>query len=197
MIVMRPSGIAGGDDVQERSGNMDVPLPVYTIGHSTRSAQELVRILERYRVRVVADVRTFPFSRRNPQFSRETISESLHAAGIRYVHCRGLGGLRKPLIPEESRNRGWHDNSFRGYADYMQSGEFSIHLDRLVELALAGPVAIMCAEADPSHCHRSLIADALMIRGIGVIHLLTCESAIPHMLTPFAVIRNGFLSYPS
>jgi uncharacterized protein (DUF488 family) len=174
----------------------DPPVTIYTIGHSTRSAQGLIRILEPYRIRVVADVRTYPFSRHNPQFSREAITESLSAGGIRYVHCRGLGGLRKPLAPEESRNRGWHNDAFRGYADYMQSDEFSFHLDHLVTLALAGPVVILCAEADPWHCHRSLIADALMVRGIGVIHLLTCESAIPHVITPFAVIRNGSLCYP-
>lgn len=140
------------------------------------------------------DVRTIPRSRRNPQFNQEELAASLKDAGIVYRHLPGLGGLRKPR--RDSINTGWRNASFRGYADYMQTSDFRENLQRLLELAADAATAIMCAEAVPWRCHRSLIADALVARGVAVEEILSAAKAQPHVLTPFARVAAGAVTYP-
>lgn len=168
---------------------------LFTIGHSTRTLEELAEILEAHGVAVLVDVRTVPRSRRVPQFNAETIGRDLDRWGIRYVPLPALGGLRKARA--ESINQGWRNASFRGYADYMQTPEFATGLERLIEIASAAPAAIMCAEAVPWRCHRSLIGDALIARGWEVIDLMSRTSAKPHRLTDFAVLEGTRVTYPA
>lgn len=137
-----------------------------TIGHSTRSSKEFIRLLKAHRVQRLVDVRTVPRSRHNPQFNRTELSPALHSARLHYRYMPGLGGFR--YARRDSINTGWHNASFRGFADYMQTPEFRTNLDELIELAKSERIAIMCAEAVPWRCHRSLIADALLARGIEV-----------------------------
>jgi hypothetical protein len=167
---------------------------VFTIGHSTRPLDELVALLRAFDVRVLADVRTIPRSRHNPQYDGEALRAALRARGPRYVHLPDLGGLRKPRA--DSPNAGWRNASFRGYADYMETPGFARGLEALRALADDGPVAIMCAEAVPWRCHRSLVADALTVRGAEVEHITGPRHASPHKLTPFAVIEGERLAYP-
>jgi uncharacterized protein (DUF488 family) len=171
-----------------------VTLTVYTLGHSTRSAEELVSVLERYGIRRLVDVRTLPGSRKVPQFNKEALEPLLAGAGIDYVHLKELGGLRKPR--PDSENAGWRNESFRGYADYMRTPEFERALERLVALAGEEPTAIMCAEALPWRCHRSLIADALTVRGHEVVHIFSGTKSERHRLTSFARVEGTRLSYP-
>lgn len=140
------------------------------------------------------DVRTVPRSRHNPQFNRENLPASLEAAGILYRHMPGLGGLRHAA--KDSINTGWRNASFRGFADYMQTDAFRESLEELIELASERPTAIMCAEAVPWRCHRSLIADALAARGIPVLEILSATNARPHSMTPFAKVHGGEVTYP-
>ena len=142
------------------------PLSILTIGHSTRAVKDLIRLLKAHGVQRVVDVRTIPRSRHNPQFNRDQLSPALHRARLHYRHMSGLGGLRRAR--RDSTNTGWRNASFRGYADYMQTARFSESLDRCIELAKQERVVLMCAEAVPWRCHRSLIADALVVRGIEV-----------------------------
>ena len=151
-------------------------------------------MLQAHGVEVLADVRTVPRSRHNPQFNRDSLPGPLAAAGIEYVHLPGLGGLRHPR--QESRNTAWRNASFRGYADYLETAEFEQSLGELVRLDQNKRTAIMCAEAVPWRCHRSLIADVLTARGIAVSHILTKEKASPHHLTPFAQVEGGRVTYP-
>jgi uncharacterized protein (DUF488 family) len=167
---------------------------LYTIGHSTRPLAEFIGLLKRFGVELVADVRTVPRSRHNPQFNRETLPQELAAAGLGYVHLPRLGGLRHPL--KDSPNQGWRNPSFRGFADYLGTPEFEAGLAELLELALERRTALMCAEAVPWRCHRSLIADALAIKGLRVEHLLRPGKAELHRLTPFARVKAGRLIYP-
>ncbi len=167
---------------------------VSTIGHSTRSIEDFIGILEAHGIRRLIDVRTVPRSRHNPQFNRENLPASLQAAGISYRHMPGLGGLRRPK--PDSSNTAWRNASFRGFADYMQTPVFQESLEALISLAREEPVAIMCAEAVPWRCHRSLIADALVARGIGVREILSAASARPHTLTPFAKVDGTGVTYP-
>jgi uncharacterized protein (DUF488 family) len=169
-------------------------MQVFTIGHSTRQLEEFIDLLQDHGVTLVADVRTVPRSRHNPQFNRETLPEGLAAAGIGYRHLAGLGGLRRTR--PDSPNTGWRNASFRGFADYMQTAEFTAGLDELLGLAQEGPVAILCAEAVPWRCHRSLIADALFARGIGVEHIISAGPTQSHRLTPFARIEGACVTYP-
>lgn len=169
-------------------------LAVFGIGHSTRSAEELVALLWENGIATLADIRHYPGSRKNPQFNPEPLARCLEEAGIRYVQVQELGGRRKAL--SDSPNRGWRNDSFRGYADHMQSDEFARGLERLRELGAAGPVAIMCAEAVPWRCHRSLVADALVARGVPVQQIYGPGQVRPHRLTPFARIRGGSVLYP-
>ena len=145
-------------------------------------------------IRQLVDVRTIPKSRRNPQFGQDELAVSLEKDGIRYTHLPGLGGLRHAR--KDSINTGWKNASFRGYADYMQMAAFSESLAKLIELASGGPTAIMCAEAVPWRCHRSLIADALTARGIEVEHILSASSRKPHTYTPFARVDGQSVTYP-
>jgi uncharacterized protein (DUF488 family) len=178
--------------VERRS---QAPVAISTVGHSTHPIEEFLRLLEAHGIRRVVDVRTIPRSRRNPQFNRENLPVSLQAAGIGYEHMPGLGGLRHPRAG--SINTGWRNASFRGYADYMQTPEFHENLERLIEAGRKEAVAIMCAEAVPWRCHRSLIADALVARGIPVREILSATSARPHEMTPFALIRGTEVTYPA
>jgi uncharacterized protein (DUF488 family) len=167
---------------------------VWTVGHSTRSLDELTALVRAHGVRLIADVRKIPRSRRHPQWDSRTLPAALGAAGLGYRHLPGLGGLRRER--PDSPNRGWRNPSFRAYADYMLTADFERELDDLVALSRAQPVAIMCAEAVWWRCHRSLIADALVARGEPVLHIMTAEHAEPHRLREFARVENGRVSYP-
>lgn len=169
-------------------------LKVFTIGHSTRSLQEFVSILDAYSIRLIVDVRTAPHSRHNPQFNKETLPENLKAAGIRYLHMPELGGLRRTQA--DSVNLAWENKSFRGYADYMQTKEFHENLLKLVALARENRLAIMCAEAVPWRCHRNLLSDALVVRRISVTHILTESSSTNHELNPSAHVEGTKVTYP-
>ena len=167
---------------------------LWTIGHSTRAIEDFVELLRAHDVRLLADVRVIPYSRRNPQFNTYTLGKSLERAGLRYLTLGGLGGRRKAR--PDSINLGWQNTSFRGYADYMQTPAFWQALESLMERATTIRTAIMCAEAVPWRCHRSLIADALVSRGWTVRHIFTPDKADPHHLPPFAEIRQGTVIYP-
>jgi uncharacterized protein (DUF488 family) len=158
-------------------------LTVLTIGHSTRTWKDFLDLLRAHRVKRVIDVRSIPRSRHIPQFNRETLPTKLRAARIGYVHLRRLGGLR--LARRDSTNMGWHNTSFRGFADYMQTSEFEVGLQRLIALARQKRSAIMCAEAVPWRCHRSLIADALVVRGIDVEDIISKKRTFEYSLTSF------------
>lgn len=167
---------------------------IFTIGHSTRTLDQLVELLQANQVDLVADVRTVPASRRMPHFAKASLERELPLRGIRYVHVPDLGGLRKPR--PDSVNAAWRNGSFRGYADHMQSPEFERGIEELQALAAAHTVAIMCAEAVPWRCHRSLVADALTVRGVEVLHVTGASRPSPHSLTPFARVENGRITYP-
>jgi len=146
-------------------------------------------------VTLLVDVRTVPASRRMPHFARAELERSLPERGIRYMHMPELGGLRKPN--SDSINTGWRNVGFRGYADYMQTDEFWTGIDRLKRLALSGQAAIMCAEAVPWRCHRSLISDALLVRGWRVLDIFSERKATLHKLTPFAKVEGRKITYPA
>ena len=167
---------------------------VFSLGHSTRSLDEFIALLKAYRITVIVDVRSVPRSRHNPQFNKETLPYNLKAAGIKYIHIPELGGLRRPSA--NSVNLGWENKSFRGYADYMQTREFGENLLRLVVFIRVNRTAIMCAEAVPWRCHRSLLSDALAARRIAVKHILTENNTINHDLTSFAHVEGTKVSYP-
>ena len=167
---------------------------IYTIGHSTRPAGEFVALLTAHGIRTLVDVRTIPRSRHNPQYNADTLAATLAESGIGYVHAPDLGGLRKPR--PDSINLGWRNTSFRGYADYMQTPAFEAALDALVARAEREHTAIMCAEAVPWRCHRSLVADALVARGIEAREIVSQARATPHKLTPFARVDGTRVTYP-
>jgi uncharacterized protein (DUF488 family) len=171
------------------------PLLVFTIGHSTRTITEFVRLLKAHGVQRVIDVRTIPQSRHNPQFNRARLSPALHGARIHYRHMPDLGGLRHAR--RDSTNTAWRNASFRGYADYMQTSAFGDSLDRCLALAAHERVALMCAEAVPWRCHRSLIADALLAKGIEVREIASVVRTRPHMLTPWASVNGTQVTYPA
>ncbi len=170
-------------------------MTVYTIGHSTHSADEFLKILKAFNISLLADIRTVPRSRRNPQFEQDVLRRTLEGHGIRYVHIPGLGGLRHPR--KDSPNVGWRNDSFRGYADYMQTEQFKAAVEDLVALAEGGVTAIMCAEAVPWRCHRSLVGDALLVRGIEVIDIMGETSSRAHRLTPWARLDGLRITYPA
>ncbi|MCK9376458.1 MAG: DUF488 domain-containing protein [Syntrophobacterales bacterium] len=172
---------------------LNTPL-VLTIGHSTHPLSLFIQMLQAHAVTLVADVRTVPRSRHNPQFNRDTLARDLEAAAIAYLHLAGLGGWRSPRT--DSPNQGWHNPAFRGYADYMLTPEFEVHLQSLIELSRQHQIALMCAEAVPWRCHRSLIADALLIRDFQIKHILSPTASQPHRLTPFARVEGTRLTYP-
>jgi uncharacterized protein (DUF488 family) len=167
---------------------------IWTIGHSTRTIDTFISLLEEHGVRLLADVRSLPGSKRYPQFNKETLTDSLGKTGIRYEHFPELGGRRK--AKPESKNTAWRNASFRGYADYMETKEFRKGIERFIDVAAEfGPTAIMCAEAVWWRCHRSLISDYLKARGIEVIHILDANKTQPHPYTSAARTVNGRLSY--
>src|SRR5512140_1686377 len=167
---------------------------VLTIGHSTRTLEEFIGLLRAHGATRVVDVRTVPRSRHNPQFNDASLSGSLKKAGLGYVHLPGLGGLRH--AKRDSPNPGWRNASFRGYADYMQTPEFERSLDELVLLANQERIVLMCAEAVPWRCHRSLIADALLIRGIRTEDIMSPTRRQVHTRTPFAKVQGTKITYP-
>lgn len=168
---------------------------IYTVGHSTRSFEELVSMLRAFGIAVLADIRTIPRSRRNPQFAATHLAERLPGVGIQYAHLSLLGGLRRPR--KDSINTGWRNEGFRGYADYMATADFERGLTELRAWTVRGNVALMCAEAVPWRCHRSLVADVLTVRGAEVLHLLSPTDSFPHRLTSFAEVRGARVTYPT
>ena len=168
---------------------------VLTIGHSTRTLAEFIRLLRAHGATRVVDVRTVPRSWHNPQFNKTSLPGSLKKAGLRYVHMPGLGGLRH--TQRDSPNVGWRNASFRGYADYMQTPEFEQSLEELIQLANQDRIALMCAEAVPWRCHRSLIADALLVHGIRTEDIMSPTRRQVHTLTPFAKVRGTTITYPA
>lgn len=169
-------------------------LVVFTIGHSTRSLDELVELLKAHDIQEVVDIRTLPGSKHNPQFNKEELSAFLKKHKIDYVHMKSLGGLRKPN--KDSVNTGWKASSFRGFADYMQTPKFQSEIESLIEIAKNKRIALMCAEAVPWRCHRNLIADALVVRNVGVKHIISASDAREHRMTSFARVENNSLTYP-
>jgi uncharacterized protein (DUF488 family) len=167
---------------------------ILTIGHSTHPIEDFLEILAAHGVERLADVRTIPKSRRNPQFNKDKLKAALAAENVKYLHLAGLGGLRHPR--KDSVNTAWQNASFRGYADYMQTLEFARSLGELLSYASEYSTVVMCAEAVPWRCHRSLIADALAARGISVEHLMSKITRKPHTLTPFAKIEGMKVTYP-
>ena len=168
---------------------------IFTVGHSTLSIEKFLEMLEAHGIRRLIDVRTIPKSRRNPQFGQDQLADSLHQRGIEYIHLPGLGGLRHAR--KDSINTGWKNASFRGYADYMQTPAFRQALASLIEFAAGAPTVIMCAEAVPWRCHRSLIADALLVRGVRVEDIMSLTRRTLHTLTSFAKVRGKTVTYPA
>ena len=167
---------------------------MWTVGHSTRALVEFGELVRAHDIGLIADVRKIPRSRRHPHFDAATLPTTLAACGLGYVHFPGLGGLRHPR--PDSINRGWRHPAFRAYADYMQTAKFIRELDGLLDLGRVRRVAIMCAEADWTRCHRSLIADALVARGEAVWHITAANRAEPYRLRDFARVERGVVSYP-
>jgi uncharacterized protein (DUF488 family) len=180
--------VAGGERPERLSAFL------YTIGHSTRSIAEFIALLRGFGVDEVADIRTVPRSRHNPQFDQQALAASLQDAGLLYEQMKGLGGLRHAR--PDSLNRGWRNASFRGFADYMQTDDFAAALADLIAVAEKRCTAIMCAEAVPWRCHRSLVADALVARGYAVEHIMGEGTARPHTFNPGAIIVDGRVRYP-
>lgn len=168
---------------------------VFTIGHSTRPIDEFVAILQTYNIQELVDVRTIPKSRHTPQFNEDDLKKVLRKAHISYLHMSSLGGLRHAR--KDSINTGWRNASFRGYADYMQTAAFADGIETLIALAQRKAVAIMCAEAVPWRCHRSLIGDALLVRNIDVEDIYSATSVKPHTLTAWAVVSGTSITYPA
>jgi uncharacterized protein (DUF488 family) len=167
---------------------------VFTIGHGTRTIDEFAAALRSFEVSLVADVRTIPRSRHNPQYNMDVLPGSLAGYGVDYFHASGLGGLRK--VRHDSPNTGWRNASFRGFADYMQTPEFESGLTDLIARASIRKTVLMCAETLPWRCHRSLIADGLLLRGLTVLHIFKEGSAKGHALTPWARVEGTRITYP-
>lgn len=172
-------------------------MDVFTVGHSTHPIEEFVRMLEANKVTRVIDVRTVPGSRHNPQFGEHELEKSLPAAGIAYGRLKELGGLRHTPANTPTINGAWRNKSFRDYADYMQTPEFARGIDALLELAAKQTVTIMCAEAVPWRCHRSLIGDALLVRGADVEDIMSATQTKAHVLTDFAQVEGTRVWYPA
>ena len=172
----------------------DSELTLFTIGHSTRTLEEFEGLLKTYGVTLLVDVRTVPRSRHNPQFNKETLPGSLKPSGVRYIHMPEIGGLRRPK--HDSINLAWKNLGFRGYADYMQTKEFTDNLLKIVALARENCLALMCAEALPWRCHRSLISDVLVVRHVKVLHIITATSCINHEISEMAQVEGTKITYP-
>lgn len=169
-------------------------MVIYTIGHSTRSIEEFIELLLANSIKQLVDIRTIPRSRHNPQFEQTALEKSLPASGIKYIYLKDLGGLRPKV--KDSVNMGWHNESFRNYADYMQTSEFENGIEELIEIASKGPTAIMCAEAVPWRCHRSLVGDALLARNVEVKDIISDKSINDHKMTDFAKVNGKNITYP-
>jgi len=169
-------------------------IEVWTVGHATHSLEDFIALLKAHGVERLVDVRTIPRSRHNPQFDREVLAAAVRRAGLGYIHLKALGGLRHTR--RDSPNTAWRNLSFRGFADYMQTRKFERGVDRLIAMARLKRIAVMCAEAVPWRCHRSLIADALVARGATVRHIMSPTSATPHKMTPWAKVRGKQVTYP-
>lgn len=167
---------------------------VYTIGHSTRPIKEFIELLKINGVMELIDIRTVPRSRHNPQYEQASLAVSLPDNGISYVYMKELGGLRPKA--KNSINMGWHNQSFRNYADYMQTQEFADAIDQLIAHTQKKTVSIMCAEVVPWRCHRSLVGDALLVRGVQVLDIMSETSVRAHTLTSFAVTTGTTITYP-
>lgn len=181
-----------------KAAGSDAPsmqVRICTLGHSTLTLDDFIALLQQHAVQQLVDIRTLPRSRHNPQFNRDTLAQTLVAAGIAYRHMPALGGLRHAR--KDSPNQGWHNASFRGFADYMQTPAFAQALDALLALASQSRLALMCAEAVPWRCHRSLVADALLVRGEPVLEIISAHSQRLHSLTPFAHVAGLQVSYPT
>jgi len=167
---------------------------IFTLGHSTMPIERFIALLKIYGIERLADIRTVPASRHNPQFQGGALAASLTAEQIEYIHMAALGGLRHPR--KDSVNSGWRNKGFRGYADYMQTAAFQEGLEALIQMSRQQRVAIMCAEAVPWRCHRSLVADALEVRGVPVVEILSATDYRMHTLTPFAHVEGTSITYP-
>jgi uncharacterized protein (DUF488 family) len=174
---------------------MNKPTRIFTIGHSTRSLEDFLAILKHYAIAELIDIRTIPKSRHNPQFNGPELAHALRNHHIGYRHQKNLGGLRHTHA--DSINMGWHNPSFRGFADYMQTPEFKEGIQELIKIAHEKTVAIMCSEAVPWRCHRSLIGDSLLVRSIEVDDIFNMTSSKPHILTPWAVVNGTNITYPA
>lgn len=170
------------------------PVTIYTIGHSTHPIEEFIGILKAHAIETLVDIRTVPRSRHNPQFSQDALAQSLESNGIRYRYMKALGGLRH--AKKDSPNQGWRNASFRGYADYMQTSAFQEALGALIALGRESRTAMMCAEAVPWRCHRSLVGDALLVRDITVMDIMSEAKSSPHKLTKFAQVKGTCILYP-
>ncbi|MDE1763285.1 MAG: DUF488 domain-containing protein [Thaumarchaeota archaeon] len=167
---------------------------IFIVGHSTRTIESFVDLLKAHSIDLLVDIRTIPKSRHNPQFNEESLKKKLGDSKIGYLHMKGLGGLRHP--DKNSINLGWRNLSFRGFADYMQTREFDSSIKELIKLSKTNTVAIMCAEGNPFRCHRSLVADALLVRHVKALHISSKISAREHVLTPFAKVSGKKITYP-
>jgi uncharacterized protein (DUF488 family) len=167
---------------------------VFTLGHSTLPIERFMALLQIYGIERVVDIRAIPRSRHNPQFNDTALASSLTAEHLEYVHLEALGGLRRAR--KDSANTGWRNENFRGYADYMQTEAFEDALESLIQMSRTRRVAIVCAEAVPWKCHRTLVADALSVRGVPAIEILSARSSRMHTLTPFAQVRGLQITYP-
>jgi uncharacterized protein (DUF488 family) len=180
--------------IERTSGSQSEPAPaVFTVGHSTRPVHDFVALLKANAVAMVADVRRFPASRRHPQFAREALAAALGSAGIAYEWLPELGGRRVPSA--DSHNTAWHNQGFRGYADYMETQAFRLGIARLMDLARHQPTAYMCAEHAWQQCHRGLISDYLKAAGWNVVHILAGGKTEPHPFTQPARVVDGALTY--
>lgn len=169
-------------------------MTIFTIGHSTRHIDDFINLLQQNKVNLLVDIRTIPRSRHNPQYEHTALEKSLPTANIEYKYIKKLGGLRPSV--KDSVNMAWRNKSFRNYADYMQTDEFKQGLDELINSAKSKQAAIMCAEAVPWRCHRSLVADALLIRSIVVKDIITKAPPANHKLTSFAQVNGQQITYP-
>ncbi|MGC8651801.1 MAG: DUF488 family protein [Candidatus Micrarchaeia archaeon] len=168
--------------------------PIYAIGYSNLSVSKFIKLLKAHSVSMLVDVRSIPRSRHQPNFNEDSLAKALKKNGIRYFHFKELGGLRKPS--KESVNNGWKNESFRGFADYMQTRAFASAVLKLIKMSKKRTIAMMCAEGNPFRCHRSLIADALTVRGRKVYHISGVNTSKPHKLTRFAKVKGTKVTYP-
>jgi uncharacterized protein (DUF488 family) len=173
---------------------MPEKIKIYTLGHSTRSLDEFIELLQNFKISLAVDIRSIPRSKHNPQFNFETLPQKLEQAGIKYFHAAKLGGLRH--VKKNSPNLGWKNSSFRGYADYMQSDGFKEAADELMLMAKNDQIAIFCAEALWWRCHRRLLADYLMVNGIMVCHIMSKNKCVAHELTSILKLENRKIFYP-